>query len=119
MSHEKLDRNREIYIRYKSGRSYKDLAADYKVTEARIRQIIDQVRRQNLKQSPDIKEIWIACEKFKASEVMNGRIQNALRRIRMNVHYRWLKLKRADILKIRNLGEKAADIIEYAQKIAK
>ena len=117
MSIEKLDRNREIYVKYKSGVSYLNLAREYGLSESRIRQIIDQVSYQKRHQTEDVKEIAIACQEFGATEWMNGRIQSALRQRRLNVQNKWRRLSRNDILSLRNIGEKAADIIEYAQKI--
>lgn len=117
MSHEKLDRNREIHAKHKQGMSYLDLAKEYKISDARVRQIDGQVRYQELHKTPDVVEIEIACRELEATEWMNGRIQWALRQQHLNVKNRWRKLTREDMLKLRNIGEKAADIIEYAQKL--
>ncbi len=117
MSHEKLDRNREIRAKHKQGVSYLDLAKEYGISEARVRQIDDQVRYQELHKTSDVVEIGIACRELGTTEWMNGRIQSALRQQHLNVKNRWRKLTREDMLKLRNIGEKAADIIEYAQKL--
>lgn len=117
MSHEKLDRNREIHAKHKQGVSYLDLAKEYKISEARVRQIDSQVRYQELHKTPDVVEIGIACQELGATEWMNGRIQWALRQRHLNVKNCWRKLTREDMLKLRSIGEKAADIIEYAQKL--
>lgn len=117
MSLEKLDRNREITKKHREGMSYIDLAKEYNLSEARIRQIFDQVIRQERRQTPDVLEIGLACRELGEPEWMNGRIQWALRQNKLNILNRWRKLSRDDILNIRNLGEKAANIIEYAQNI--
>lgn len=117
MSHEKLDRNREIHAKHKRGVSYFDLANEYGISEARVRQIDNQIRYQELHKTPDVVEIGIACQELGATEWMNGRIQQALRQRHLNVKNRWKKLTREGMLKLPNIGEKAADIIEYAQKL--
>lgn len=117
LSHEQIDRNREIRAKHKLGMSYYDLAREYGVSETRIRQIDGQVRYQELHQTPDVEEIKIACEKLGATPWMNGRIQNALRKRHLGVKNRWRKLTRIDILELDNIGTKTADIIEYAQRL--
>ena len=117
MSYEKIDRNREIYIKSKNGASRSELAKEYGLTVERIRQIITDILRHNLTHSPDVIEIGIACKELGASEWMNGRIQAVFRRRHLNVKNRWRRLSREDILDLRNLGPKSADIIEYAQKL--
>ena len=117
MSHEKLDRNREIHAKHKQGMSYLDLAKEYEISEARVRQIDDQVRYQERHKTTYVAEIATACRELEAAKWMNGRIQHALCQGRLNVKNRWRKLTREDMLKLRNIGEKAADIIEYAQKL--
>ena len=117
MSIEQLERNREIRDRKLRGESYSDIAKDYNLSVARIRQINAHVRlidRSNIKEIPEIK---LACEQLCISKWLNGRIQTALRVHRLNIRNRWRKLSRKDILKIPNIGERAADIIEYAQKL--
>jgi len=117
MSHEKIDRNREIYAKHKQGMPYLDLAKEYKISETRVRQIYDQVRYQERHKTPDIPEIATACKKFGATDWINGRIQNELRKRHLNIKNRWRKLTRNEILKMDWLGERAADIVEYAQKL--
>lgn len=117
MSHEKLSRNREIHAKRKQGASYAELSKEYGVSVTRIRQIDAQVRHQEIYESPDIPEIVTACKKFGATDWINGRIQNELRKRRLNVRNRWRKITRDEVLKMNRLGEKAADIVEYAQKL--
>lgn len=117
MSHEKIARNREIHARHKQGVSYLDLAKEYRISEARVRQIDNQVRYQELHETPDVDEIKVACQELGATDWINGRIQNELRKRHLNIKNRWRKITRDEILKMDWLGEKAADIIEYAQKI--
>ena len=117
MSHEKLSRNREIHAKRKQGASYVELAKEYGVSVTRIRQIDAQVRHQEIYESPDIPEIVTVCKKFGATDWINGRIQNELRKRRLNVRNRWRKITRDEVLEMGGLGEKAADIVEYAQKL--
>ena len=117
MSHEKIARNREIHAKHKQGVSYFDLAKEYKISETRVRQIDNQVRYRERHKTPDIPEIVTACKKFGATDWINGRIQNELRKRHLNVKNRWRKLTRNEILKMDWLGERAADIVEYAQKL--
>ena len=117
MSHEQLDRNREIYRRHREGESYSDLAHEFGITEARIRQIDTQVRHDKLCKSPSITEIELACKKFDAPDWMNGRIQAALANRKLHIKNRWKKLSREEILRLQGIGDVAADIIEFAQKI--
>ena len=93
------------------------LEKEYEISEARVRQIDDQVRYQERHKTPYVAEIATACRELEAAKWMNGRIQHALCQGRLNVKNRWRKLTREDMLKLRNIGEKAADIIEYAQKL--
>jgi hypothetical protein len=117
MSHEKLSRNREIHAKRNQGASYVELAKEYGVSITRIREIDAQVRHREIYESPDIPEIVTACKKFRATDWINGRIQNELRKRHLNVKNRWRKITRDEILKMDWLGERAADIIEYAQKL--
>ena len=117
MSHEKIVRNREIHAKHKQGASYSDLAKEYRISETRVRQIDAQVRYQEIYKGPDIPEIVTACKEFGATDWINGRIQNELRKRHLNIKNRWRKLTRDDIIKMDWLGERAADIVEYAQKL--
>ena len=118
MSHEQLNRNREIYALHKNwGKSYYELSELYGITQTRVRQICDQVRQEKLHRDADIPEIIQACADLNAPKYLNTRIQNCFRYYKVNIHSRWRKLTRKEILTFDNLGEKAADIIEYAQKL--
>lgn len=117
MSVEQIDRNAEIRAKHKLGMSYTDLAEEYGISVTRVRQIDEQVRRQERNKVPDIPEIVIACEKFGATDWMNGRIQNELRKKHLNIRNRWRKLTRNELLKLDWFGERTADIVEYAQKL--
>ena len=117
MSHEKIARNREIRAKRKQGVSYSDLANEYNISVARVRQIDELVRYQERHKIPDIPEIVTACKEFGASDWINGRIQNELRKRHLNIKNRWRKVTRDEILKMDWLGERAADIVEYAQKL--
>ncbi len=117
MSHEKIDRNREIRAKHKQGVSYSDLAKEYGISIVRVRQINELATYREHHNDPDVPEIVIACKKFGASDWINGRIQNELRKRRLNIKNRWRKLTRNDVIKMDWLGEKAADIVEYAQKL--
>ena len=117
MSKEKLDRNREIRAKLKQGYSYAEVANEYRLSDTRIRQINSQVLHQELLKPLDVIEITEACKKLNVPKWMHGRIQKALQYRHLNVKNRWRKLTRQEILEFSNIGEKAADIIEYAQKL--
>ena len=117
MSLEKMNRNREILLKFRNGWSYSDLADYYDVSIPRIRQILDHVRLEEHRRAIDIPEIGIACLELHAYRGMCGRIMSALKNRNLDKKNRWRKLSRIDILKIQKLGDAAADIIEYAQKI--
>lgn len=117
MSCEKLDRNIEIHAKLKQGISVTTLAKEYGLSYARIKQIDNQVRYDRMHIAPDIIEIAIACDKLHAVDWMNKHIQQVLRNRHLNKRNRWRKLTRDDILKLNSIGEKSADIIEYAQKL--
>lgn len=118
MSNEKLNRNRENYALHKNwGKSYAELSKIYGITQTRVRQICDQVRQEKLHRDEDIPEIIQACADLNAPKYLNTRIQNRFRFYKVNSHNKWRKLTRKEILTFDNLGEKAADIIEYAQKL--
>lgn len=117
MSEEQFDRNRKIARLYKQGWSYSKLAKEFNLSIARIRQIIFEVRRINKIRKIDIQEIKNACDELGCDETMNGRIQNALKNRKLDMKNRWRKLSRSEILNIPHLGDKAANIIEHAQKL--
>lgn len=114
-----LTRNKEILFRYRNGETFATLAKEYGLSNTRIRQIIHQERINQNTKPIFIPEIKQACEYFNASNGMYFRILNALREERLDIRNRWKRLPRYRILSIRNLGEKAADILEYAQQIAR
>lgn len=117
MSYEKLNRNREIKRLKLAGASYKEIAHEFGMSETRVRQIIQQVTKDDADQSHYVLEIEKACIELNAPAYLNNRIQNCLQRMKLNKLNRWRKLTHNDILSIRSLGEKAAEVIEYAQKI--
>ena len=117
MSYEKLDRNREIYGKYREGKTYIDLAKEYGMSTVRVRQIVDQVRRDYLNIPADIPEIKEACKALDVPKWMHGRIQNVLKAKKLHVRNRWRKLDRKDILSFRSMGDLAADVLEYAKKL--
>lgn len=119
MSVEKLSRNFEIYYKYKNGATYSGLAIEYGISIPRIRSIIQRARTIVNKQKPDIPEIDEACRVFEADKTTRGRILLVFKSKRLDEHGKWKKLSRLELLKFKNIGEKSADIIEYAQKIAK
>ena len=112
-------RNKEILFRYRNGETFASLAKEYGLSNTRIRQITHQERLNQNKKPIFIPEIQQACKHLNASNGMYFRILNALHEERLDIHNRWKRLPRYRILSIRNLGEKAADILEYAQQIAR
>lgn len=117
MSLAKMNRNRDILLKFRNGWSYSELADYYEVSIPRIRQILDYIRIEEHRRAVDIPEIGIACLELNAYRGMCGRIVSALKNENLDKKNRWRKLSRMDILKIQKLGERAADIIEYAQGI--
>lgn len=120
MSKEKISRNKEIYTKFRHNATYSDLAKEYGVSRTRINKILQHERSHRVKKdSIDIPEIKAACEYFDNEPGMYKRIVHALYERRLVKTNKWKRLSRPQILSIRNIGEKAADIIEYAQKIAR
>lgn len=119
MSLENLKRNKKIFIKHQNGKTHLELAEEYGVSRVRIRQILQQERSYNTQERIDIPEIKQACEEFNASIGMYYRIVNALVENHTYKRNKWKRLSRPQILSIRNLGEKAADILQFAQKIAR
>lgn len=119
MSLENLKRNKEIFTKYQNGKTHLELAEEYGISRVRIRQILHHERSYNTRERIDIPEIKQACEEFDAPIGMYYRIVNALVENRVDKHNKWKRLSRPQILSIRNLGEKAADILQFAQKIAR
>lgn len=117
MSYEKITRNQIIFRSYKQGRSFRELAKEYNLSEARIHQIVDQERYYALRGSPDIPEIELACKMLGYNSTMVSRIQTVFRFKKLGKNNRWRKLNRSDILALYGLGKKAADIIEYAKNL--
>ena len=114
-----LTRNKEILFRYRNGETFATLAKEYGLSDTRIRQITHQERINRNTKPIFIPEIEQACKYFNASTGMYFRILNALHEERLDIRNRWKRLPRYRMLSIRNLGEKAADILEYAQQIAR
>ena len=119
MSHEKIDRNKEILFKHRQGKTYSELAYEYQITPTRVRQIAQHERTHQQSIPYRIPEIEQACQEHDASDGMYYRILNALHDQRLDTHNKWTRLSRGEMMSIRNIGEKAADILEYAQKIAR
>ncbi len=119
MSFEKISRNKDILIKNRAGKSYKELAEEYGISRERIVQIVQRERSLLRQKVNDISEIAKACKDLNADKGMYFRIVNALHEARFDKLNKWKRLNRSQILSIRNIGEQAADILEYAQKIAK
>lgn len=119
MSIEKLDRNREIYRRHKEGESYRKLSEEYGVSYERIHQIVSKVRERILQDIYYIPEIEKACKELEGDERLNTRIQNAIYNNKFDIAYRWTRLTREEILNMPYIGDRAADVIEYAQVLYK
>ena len=117
MSRERIRRNLDIYRRKRDGESYEELANFYSLSPTRIRNIYQRELMRVNNPGADILEIKIACDDLHATKLTQGRIQNALKKARLDKQNKWRRLSRDDILKIPNLGPHCADIIEYAQKI--
>ena len=119
MTIEKRDRNREILSKYRLGKTYSELANEYGISFVRVRQIIQKEQAYQLSKPFSIPEIKQACKDFNAVDGMHFRILNALHRERIDIHNRWKKLSREEMLSIRGIGQQAADILMHAQEIAK
>lgn len=117
MSRERIRRNLDIFSRRRSGETYEDLANYYHLSTTRIRDIYQRELMRSRNPGADILEIKIACEDMHVTKLTQGRIQNALKKARLDKQNKWRRLSRDDILKIPNLGPHSADIIEYAQKL--
>lgn len=119
MSIEKIARNKEILAKHRAGLSYSDLANEYEISIPRVRQILQKERAYGLSKPSMIFEIKQSCEDFNAADGMLFRILNALHNERIDIHGRWLKLSREEMLSIRGIGQQAVDILMHAQEIAK
>ena len=118
MTIEKRDRNQEILSKHRLGKTYSELATEYGISSARVRQITQKEQAYQLSKPFPVPEIKQACEDFNAVDGMHFRILNALHRERVDILNRWRKLSREEMLSIRGIGEQAADILIHAQKIA-
>lgn len=120
MTIEKKDRNKDIFNKHRSyGKTYSELADEYGISSARVRQICQKERAYMLSKPFPILEIKQSCEDFNATYAMYFRIINALHRERIDVNGKWQKLSREEILSMKGIGEQAADILVHAQQIAK
>lgn len=115
MSIEQRNRNVDILRKQRLGRSYVSIAKEYGLSESRIRQICDHVRREERRIPMDIYEIEFACHELDASQGMNKRIQNALAKYGLDKNNRWRRLDHSQLMEIPGLGAKAVEIIEMAQ----
>lgn len=119
MSLEKISRNKDILVRNRAGESYQELAKEYGISRERVIQIVQRERFILRQDVDDIPAIEKACCDLNASKGMYFRIINALHEARLDNLNKWKRLDRVQMLSIRNIGERAADILEYAQSIAK
>lgn len=122
MSHELIQRNLDIYRKkHVDHKSYKEIANEYGISETRVRQILDQVRRSKLPQNLPVKqyvyEIEEACKFYNANATMRGRIYNALAAYGYLKRRKWFLLTEAEMRKMRNIGPMAIKIIKKAQEI--
>ena len=115
MSIEQRERNADILHKQRLGRSYVSIAKEYNLSESRLRQICNHVRREERRIPMDIYLIEFACRELEASRGMNTRIQNALVKYGLDKNNRWKHLSHSQLMEIPGLGEKAVEIIELAQ----
>lgn len=118
MSDLKLSRNEEILRLRKNGMSYKDLAEEFGLSYARIRQICENTRARHRHDRYDILEIYQACKEFDAPYKLYTQIVHALRDAGLDHNHKWKRISRDEFLKLDNIGNKLADIFERAQEIA-
>ena len=117
MSKELVNRNNDIYFRIKNGESKQKIADEYGITLGRVYQIFYSTHSKKHRRPNDIPEISKACEVLNAPPFMDRRIQNILYRNNYDLGNSWQKLSRKDILKMKNLGNLAVDVIFYAKNL--
>lgn len=123
MSKELRNRNELIYARkHRDGKTYKELSDEFGITETRIRQILEQERRKRHRlvyvvTNKTIKEIEYICNELNVSKTTKGRIYNALAEAGLLLDKKWMRVSRATLLKIPNLGKYSVEIILKAAKL--
>lgn len=123
MSKELRKRNELIYAqKHRDGKTYKELANEFEITETRIRQILEQERRKRHRlvyvvTNKTIKEIEYICNELNVSKTTKGRIYNALAEAGLLLDKKWMRVSRANLLKIPNLGKYSVEIILKAAKL--
>ena len=116
MSVEQVDRNNDIYRKYRMGYSYTELADEYGLTYSRIYKIVQFVNQGRFAKPIYIYQISEACAVLGCSQRFNNKIQNVLNECGLAKQNKWRHLTKDDILHLPNLGEKAWDVIKLAQK---
>jgi transcriptional regulator with XRE-family HTH domain len=118
MSDIKLGRNEEILRLRRDGMSYKHLAQEFGLSDSRVRQICEKTRALQKFGRRDIPEIYQACQEFNVPSRLYTQIVHALYNAGLIHNNKWKRISRAEFLKLNNIGNKLADILERAQEIA-
>lgn len=118
MSNVRRGRNNQILRMHRDGISYGDIADEFGISDTRVRQICHDTRVREHRGPDDVPAIKQACEELNAAPNMYSMILHSLFEGDLFRFNRWKKLRRYEIIKIRRLGEKAADILQRAQEIA-
>jgi DNA-directed RNA polymerase alpha subunit len=116
MAEEKINRNRDIRIAIKSGKSYNEVARFYGITPARVREInIRMIQKQ--KKVPDDVDyyIWRACKVLKSD--VGVRATNSLHLEGYKDVKQWAYLSSKEVFNIPGVGKKTAEVIFLAQKL--
>ena len=116
MNKEKINRNRDIRIAIKNGKTYSEVARFYGITPARVREINMRMIQKQKKVPDDVDYyIWRACKVLKFD--ISGRVTNSLHLEGYKDVKQWAYLSSKEVFNIPGVGEKSAKVIFLAQKL--
>lgn len=114
MAKEQSNRNRDIRIAIKNGKTYSEVARFYGITPARVREInMRMIQKQ--KKVPDGVDyyIWRACKVLKSDAGV--RVTRSLYRKGYKDVKQWAYLSSKEVFDIPGVGKKSSEVIFLAQ----
>ena len=116
MNNEKVNRNRDIRIAIKNGKTYSEVARFYGITPARVREINMRMIQKQKKVPDDVNYyIWRACKVLKSD--VGVRVTRSLYNKGYKDVNQWAYLSSKEVFNIPGVGKESAKVIFLAQKL--
>lgn len=116
MSKYLIEREAEILKLREDGLTFKEIGSKYEITGSRAREIYARAKRNRLN-AQNNELVPLICAQ--ADQVQAFHIVKCLERCGVTTIEQLLELERKDVLAIRTIGPKAADILSKVQESAK